>query len=181
MGNISKLTPILYDKGETNFNHNGLGRLTKLLKNEIDEVLNGEFEALFEYPANGDLADDIDYEMFIKAKPNTKDEPHIFKIYDYELDTFTQTYLIYARSKNIEDLRSNVILDVNVNGLNPTQAWNQAKSNALGSVVTTFYSDITTPSSVHWEHRTLLSIIAGQQGSMIQYWGGEIKHGVDWV
>jgi len=177
--NISKLTPILYEKNETNFNHNGLGKLTKLLAYEIDEVLNGEFEAFFEYPANGRLADKIDNEMLIKAKPNKKDEPHVFKVYDYELDTFTQTYLIYARSKNIEDLKNNVILDVNVKNLSPTQAWNLAKNNALDPVVTTFYSDITTASSVHWERRSLLSTIAGQEGSMIQYWGGEIKHGIN--
>src|SRR5690625_1166725 len=117
--------------------------------------------------------------MLIKAKPNKKDEPHVFKVYDYELDTFTQTYLIYARSKNIEDLKNNVILDVNVKNLSPTQAWNLAKNNALDPVVTTFYSDITTASSVHWERRSLLSTIAGQEGSMIQYWGGEIKHGIN--
>ncbi|EPH4963545.1 phage tail spike protein, partial [Enterococcus hirae] len=37
------------------------------------------------------------------------------------------------------------------------------------------YSDITTVSSTTFEARNVLNCIAGEQGSLLQYWGGEIK------
>src|SRR5699024_8642703 len=37
------------------------------------------------------------------------------------------------------------------------------------------YYDITTVSSTTFEARNVLNCIAGEQGSLLQYWGGEIK------
>ena len=37
------------------------------------------------------------------------------------------------------------------------------------------YSDITAVSSTIFEARNVLNCIAGEQGSLLQYWGGEIK------
>ncbi|MDP4345250.1 phage tail spike protein, partial [Escherichia coli] len=37
------------------------------------------------------------------------------------------------------------------------------------------YSDINTASSTTFEARNVLNCIAGEQGSLLQYWGGEIK------
>ena len=37
------------------------------------------------------------------------------------------------------------------------------------------FSDIQTTSSTVFEARNVLSCISGEQGSMVQYWGGEIK------
>ncbi|MCT1797428.1 phage tail spike protein [Aerococcus viridans] len=181
MAKISKLTPVLYKENETDFNHNGLGRLNGLEVYRIEEVLNGEFEALFEYPASGGLAKQIENKMLIKAQPNKKDEPTLFRIYEYELDVATGNYLIYARHKNIDDLGSNLVLDLTVREVTLNQAWNMAKNNAIEPVDISFHSDLLTTSSTIWTRRSLLNCVAGEEGSMIQKWGGEIKHGNNWL
>lgn len=170
----------LYEANETTFNHNGLGVLHELTEYRITEVLNGEFEGVFDYPVSGHLYDQIEDHMFIKAKPNRVDEPHVFRIYETELDIERQSLLIYVRS-NIYDLASNLVRHTGVNNLTPDEAWRNAVSAAIDPVDVTFHTDITTPSSITWTRRNLLSCIVGEQGSMLQIWGGELKYGNKWI
>lgn len=174
------MIPILYKANETDFNHRGLGSLKEVLDWKVTEVLNGEFELFAEYPVNGKLYESIEDSMMIKAKPNRKDDPHLFRIYEHEMDMETQTVLIYARS-NVFDLAGNMVRNVNVNNLTPQQAMNAMKANLIEPTDFTFYSDITTTSSTVWTRRNALNCIAGEQGSLLQYWGGEIKRGNKWL
>lgn len=47
------MIPILYEKSETQFTTNGLGRLVDCIRCEVTEERNGVFECEFEYPVNG--------------------------------------------------------------------------------------------------------------------------------
>lgn len=172
------LIATLYKAEEKLYNHNGLGSLHELVEYQVTEVLNGEFEALFEYPVTGQLYGQIEDHMLIKAKPNRVDKPHVFRIYETELDIERQSLVIYARSKNY-DLASNMVRHTGINSMTPEEAWRNAKAASLEPTEISFTSNITTPSSTEWTRRNLLSCIVGEQGSMLQIWGGELKHDVD--
>ena len=53
------MIPILYEKNETAFTSNGLGRLTDCISCIVTEERNGRYECSFEYPINGNHFDDI--------------------------------------------------------------------------------------------------------------------------
>lgn len=166
----------MYRPDEDNFKHNGLGGLHGLLAYEVTEVLNEEFELYLEYPNDGRLYEKIETGVQIKAKPNRKDEPHVFRVYDIEMNMESKTISIYAHS-NVQDLAANFVDDVAINGLAAPSAFETLKHSALDPVDFTFWTDITTAFSAHWSKQSVLSCIAGDEGSMLQIWGGEIKHG----
>lgn len=168
------MIPILYKSTEKDFNHNGLGQMIEMIEATVTEQRNGEFEFYGEYPVSGRLYDSIDDFMFIKAKPNSVDDPHVFRIYEHELDIDTQTVLLYATSKS-NDLGSNMVIDVNINDETPLEALNKMKNNLIEPTDYMFYSDINTRSSTKWTRRNPLNCIAGEEGSLLQFWGGEIK------
>ena len=171
------MTPILYKEDETDFYHKGIGPLGELTFVEVTEEENGDFSLELEYPTNGRYFNNLKEFMFIKAKPNSEDEPHIFRIYEVEKDTIGLTVTVSATSKTITDLQGNMVRKVNVNNETPQQAFNKMKNNLIYPTTYNFYSDITTTSTTEWIRRNPLSCIAGEEGSLLQYWGGEIKRG----
>lgn len=174
------MIPILYKSEEKDFFHNGLGLLSEALDWTVDETLNGEFEFHMVYPLVGRLFEDISEDMQIKAKPNDKDEPHIFRIYETEIDAANQTMHIYGAS-NVFDLLGNMVSDVIVTNATPNEAWQAIVSDAMEPISLSFHSDISTRSSTRWTRRNVLNCISGEEGSLLQYWGGEIKRGNNWL
>lgn len=168
------MNPILYESRETDFNHNGLGKMNETLSAIVTEVANGEFELEVVYPIGGRLYKRIQDHMLIKAKPNSVDDPHVFRIYEHTIDTVEQTVTIYAHTKS-NDLGQNLVKDVVINSLTPQEAMNTMKTNLVEPTDYSFVSDITTRSSTEWKNRNPLNCIAGEEGSLIHYWGGEIK------
>ncbi|MBT2732124.1 phage tail spike protein [Carnobacterium sp. ISL-102] len=171
------MTPILYKANETDFYHRGIGSLGELTFVEVTEEGNGDFGLVLEYPTNGRYFNSIEEFMFIKAKPNSEDEAHIFRIYEIEKDTIGMSATIYATSKTITDLQGNMVRKVIGNNEIPQQILNRMKSNLIYPTTYDFYSDITTKSSTEWIRRNPLNCISGEEGSLLQYWGGEIKRG----
>ena len=171
---ILTMNPILYESRETDFNHNGLGKMNETLSAIVTEVANGEFELEVVYPLGGRLYKYIQDHMLIKAKPNSVDDPHVFRIYEHTIDTVGQTVTIHAHTKS-NDLGQNLVKDVVINSLTPQEAMNNMKANLVEPTEYSFVSDITTRSSTEWKNRNPLNCIAGEEGSLIHYWGGEIK------
>ena len=175
------MKPILYQANETNYNHRGLGSLNDVLEYKVTEVLNGEFELFLEYPVAGKMYDEIKDNILIKAKPNRKDDPHVFRIYEIEKNLETQTVLIYARS-NVYDLAGNLVPSLILRDHTPSNAWNRIKAAALEPIDFSFYSDITSSANkLEWENQNPLSCVVGEEGSMLQTWGGELKFGNKWL
>lgn len=170
------MRPILYDGNETNFESNGLGVLNDLITYEVTEVRNGEMEAVFEYPVKGRMYPKIKNFMYIKAKPNTVDEPHLFWIYDHEVDTVSQTIIIYAFS-NTFLLGANLVINANVQQRTPRQAWDRIVAQLVEPTDFTFSSDITKTNDAIWTKISPMECIAGEEMSMLYRWGGEIKRG----
>ena len=174
------MIPILYAENETNFNHNGIGQLHEVIGYEVTEVRNGEFELMLEYPVSGQWFKEISDMRLILADPNDTDEPHLFRIYEITKVLSTASVLIYAGSIT-NDLGGNMVRSVTITNETGQQAMNKLKAGLIETTNFNFVSDIQTVTSTKWENRNALNCIAGEQGSLIQYWGGEIKRTNDTI
>ncbi len=75
------MIPILYDKAERDFSHNGIGFLSDTTKATVTEERNGVFELSLQYPVGGAWFDLIQNGSVIKAKPNETSELQLFRVY----------------------------------------------------------------------------------------------------
>lgn len=171
---ISDNTPILYNETATDYHNNGLGKLSDANVVTVTEERNGMFELYMEYPINGHLSGEIEEFRIIRAKPNDKDDEHSFRIYDIEKDLSTSSIHVYAETKT-NDLGKNLVKNIKVTDGTPQEALLLMKNNLVYPTTMTFTSDIRTKSSTDWIRRSPLNCIAGEEGSLVQYWGGEIK------
>lgn len=87
------MIPILYDKNETSFVSNGLGRLRDCISCKVTEERNGIYECDFEYPVTGANYDLIQIGRIIGVTHDdyelTTTERLIGPLTDEELDTIT--------------------------------------------------------------------------------------------
>lgn len=174
------MIPILYEANETNFNHNGICSLYGLLDYEVIEARNGEFELELIYPVDGLWFSELTDFRIISAEPNEIDEPHRFRIYEIKKSLDEQTVTVYA-STATNDLGGNLVEKVVISDETPQQAMNKMKAALLEPTNYNFVSDIQTKSSTEWERRNPLNCIAGEAGSLIAYWGGEVKRTNDTI
>ena len=174
------MIPILYESNESNFNHNGICSLYGLLDYEVTEARNGEFELELIYPVDGLWFSELTDFRIISAEPNEIDEPHRFRIYEIKKSLDEQTVIVYA-STATNDLGGNLVEKVVISDEIPQQAMDKMKAALLEPTNYNFVSDIQTTSSTEWERRNPLNCIAGEAGSLIAYWGGEVKRTNDTI
>ncbi|MEM5055814.1 phage tail spike protein [Enterococcus faecalis] len=168
------LIPVIFKPGEKDFTTNGLGRLIDATRCEITEEANGKYELEMDYPAISRFSDYFENGYQIKAKPNDLEEYHIFEIKQTFKDTFTNSIVIYAQSRTYK-LGNRQVRLVTVDNRNGAEAMKLIEQNMDEPCDIKLYSDINTASSTTFEARNVLNCIAGEQGSLLQYWGGEIK------
>ncbi|EJG4579246.1 peptidoglycan DD-metalloendopeptidase family protein [Enterococcus faecalis] len=168
------LIPVIFKPGEKDFSTNGLGRLVDATRCEITEEANGKYELEMDYPAISRFSDYFENGYQIKAKPNDLEEYHIFEIKQTFKDTFTNSIVIYAQSRTYK-LGNRQVRLVTVDNRNGAEAMRLIEQNMDEPCDIKLYSDINTASSTVFEARNVLNCIAGEQGSLLQYWGGEIK------
>lgn len=168
------MIPVIFKPGEKDFTTNGLGRLIDATRCEITEEANGKYELEMDYPAISRFSDYFENGYQIKAKPNNLEEYHIFEIKQTFKDTFTNSIVIYAQSRTYK-LGNRQVRLVTVDNRNGEEAMRLIEQNMDEPCDVKLHSDINTASSTIFEARNVLNCIAGEQGSLLQYWGGEIK------
>lgn len=77
------MIPILFDKSETAFNTNGLGRLSDCISCTVTQERNGIFECEFEYPITGAHYEEIEEGRIIYVTHDESGEPQPFDIYSH--------------------------------------------------------------------------------------------------
>lgn len=75
------MKPILFDKTDTTFTTQGLGRLSDAISCKVAEERNGAYELEMEYPIDGIHWNDVQVSRIIVAKPNDSSDPQAFRIY----------------------------------------------------------------------------------------------------
>lgn len=168
------MRPILYEQNERVFDTNGMGVLHDAISAEVTEVRNGEFELELKYPVGGEWAKELTQNRYILVKPNDYDEPHAFRIYEVEKEVDSNKITVKAVTKT-DELSGNVIKPLLIKSAIPSAAWEQLKRVAVDPIDYNFISDIQTSKDTNMDIRNVLNAIAGEEGSFIDTWGGEIK------
>jgi phage minor structural protein, N-terminal domain protein len=168
------LRPILYEQNERVFDTNGMGILYDAISAEVTEVRNAEFELELKYPVGGEWAQALTQNRYILVKPNDYDEPHAFRIYEIEKEADSNQITVKGVTKT-DELSGNVIKPLSIKSATPSGAWEQLKRVAVDPIEYNFISDIQTSKDTNMDIRNVLNAIAGEEGSFIDTWGGEIK------
>lgn len=168
------MRPILYEQNERVFDTNGMGILHDAISAEVTEVRNAEFELELKYPVGGEWASALTQNRYILVKPNDYDEPHAFRIYEVEKEADSNQITVKAVTKT-DELSGNIIKPLSIKSATPSGAWEQLKRVAVDPIEYNFISDIQTAKDTNMDIRNVLNAIAGEEGSFIDTWGGEIK------
>lgn len=168
------MRPILYEQNERVFDTNGMGILHDAISAEVTEVRNAEFELELKYPVGGEWANALTQNRYILVKPNDYDEPHAFRIYEVEKEVDSNQITVKGVTKT-DELSGNVIKPLSIKSATPSGAWEQLKRVAVDPIEYNFISDIQTAKDTNMDIRNVLNAIAGEEGSFIDTWGGEIK------
>ena len=167
------MIPILYEKTETSFLSNGLGRLRDCISCIVTEERNGIFECDFEYPISGVHYELIQLGRIIGVTHDDTGDIQPFDIVSYSrpingVVTFHAVHISYRQSyltvtgSNINSLADAFTLLESAEPSNPfAYTTDKASSGYLAAAD-------GTP-------RTVRSLLGGVEGSILDAYGGEYK------
>ncbi len=160
----------IYPSTATTFTTNGLGVLSDVISCNVTEELNGIFELEMRYPLKGQHFSEIGLRSIITAKSNPTGDPQPFRIYRIT-KPLNGIVTIYAR---------HIAYDMGGIPVSPFTASTLGtalvgiKENAVGDVPFTFNTDKSVSSGFSVkEPRSMWSLIGGQEGSLLDVYGGE--------
>ena len=174
------MIPVLFKGNETNFNHNGIGLLKDTLSCEVSEVRNGSFDLELVYPITGPHFKDLKNGNIIQAKPNDTYMPHNFRITEIDKTLSDKEVVVYGVSTT-NDLGGNMVKSLYLEDVTPQVILNEMKNALHYHTSFNFVSNITTIGSVDWELNNPLNLIVGEEGSLVDIFGGEVKRTNDTI
>lgn len=164
--------PRLYPPTATAWDTNGLGALSDCISCVVEETLNGPFELEMQYRLNGLHYADITLRSIILAKPNPTARPQPFRVYKISrpingVVTINAQHLSY-------DLSGIVIEPFNAPSL--ASALEGMKTNAVTDNPFEYETDKTVISDFVVSYpSSARSLVAGQRGSLLDTYGGELE------
>lgn len=167
------MIPILYEKDETAFTSNGLGRLRDCISCVVTEERNGIYECDFEYPVDGINYDRIQCGRIIAVEHDESNDVQPFDIVGYSrpingVVTFHCVHISYRQTAltvsgtNINSLADAFTLLGTAQPSNPFNYWTDKDSTGFMA------SGDGIPHSVR-------SILGGMEGSILDSYGGEYE------
>ena len=168
------MIPILYNTTETKYLNDGLGQMFDVQSCIVSEEANGSFTLDMEYPKNGSLVNHILKGNQILAKPNDIDKEHVFRILEVDKSTSNSTISITATSIT-NDEGMNIVRAIKVSNKNAADAMKMIQNNLVLKSRFEYLSDITTIKSFENGHMTPLSAVIGDENSLYNFYGGELK------
>lgn len=167
------MIPILYDKTETGFNSNGLGRLRDCISAVVTEERNGVYELDFEYPMSAEDFSQIQIGRIVGVTHDETDDIQPFDIVSYSrpingIVTFHCVHISYRQSymtvtgSNINSLADAFTLLSTAEPDNPFTYWTDKDSTGYMA------SADGTPRSVR-------QLLGGVEGSILDAYGGEYE------
>lgn len=164
--------PRLYPPTAAAWDTNGLGALSDCISCVVEETLNGPFELEMQYRLNGLHYADITLRSIILAKPNPTARPQPFRVYKISrpingVVTINAQHLSY-------DLSGIVIEPFNAPSL--ASALEGLKTNAVTENPFEYETDKTVISDFVVSYpSSARSLVAGQRGSLLDTYGGELE------
>lgn len=167
------MIPILYEKTETSFVTNGLGRLRDVITCTVTEERNGVYELDFEYPIGGQNYDKIQIGRIVAVEHDDSGDVQPFDIVSYErpidgVVTFHCFHISYRQSYM-------TVTGTNINSL--ADAFTKL-SMASPSNPFTYWTDKTSSGYVgafDGVPKTVRSMLGGVEGSILDAYGGEYE------
>lgn len=168
------MIPILYERDETAFASNGLGRLRDCTRCEVTEERNGIYEVEFDYPTNGQNFDKIQIGRIIAIEHDDSGDVQPFDIVGYTkpidgVVTFRANHISYRQS-------GLTVTGSNINSL--ADALTLLKNSATPSNPFTYWTDKTSVGYVavlDGVPKTVRSVLGGTEGSILDTFGGEYE------
>ena len=165
------MIPILYEKTETAFVSNGLGRLRDCIECLVTEERNGVYECDFQYPMDGANFDLIQVGRIIGVTHDESGDIEPFDIVSYErpiegVVTFHCVHISYRLS----------YMTVTASSINSLADAFTAFASAEPSMPFSFDTDKTSTGFVaafDGIPKTVRSIMGGIEGSILDAYGGE--------
>lgn len=170
------MKPILFDESATQFNTNGIGRLSDAISCNVVEERNGIYELEMQYPVSGAHYEDITIRNIVVAKPSADADIQAFRIYKIT-KPISGKVTVYAQHISY-DLTKNVTMPfaVTASSTAANTTLQGLKTNAVETCPFDFWTDVTTVAS--YQQDTPASIrqrLGGVQGSVLDQFGGEYE------
>ena len=168
------MKPILFPETQTDFSTNGLGRLSDAISCTVTEERNGQYELHMEYPIDGQLMEEVRYSRIIYAVPADNKAAQPFRIYRISKPL---SGVVEIDAEHISYQMSHIpILPFTAVGLAQamdgfqtyaaeTNPFTFTREGQFGSVVGNTFK-VSQPDN-------LRALLYGQEGSMIDTFGGE--------
>lgn len=172
------MIPILYERNETEFKDNGLGRLRDCIECIVTEERNGIYEADFQYPQTGANFDKIQVGRIIGVTHDDTGDLQPFDIVSYSrpingVVTFHCTHISYRQSY-LTLVFPSYLLPVNT----PQSALFAIESySEPGNPFKYFSTNTSTgymPAADNLPH-SVRSLLGGTEGSILDTYGGEYE------
>lgn len=167
------MIPILYEKNETLYASNGLGRLRDTIECKVKEQRSGVYECDFTYPVDGAHFDDIICGRTIGVTHDEGDDVQPFDIVGYSkpIDGIVSFHCVHISYR----LNGIVVVANNINNLD--DALTVLDTNARPSNMFYYRSDFHSNgymSAADGVPRTVRQLIGGTEGSILDTYGGEL-------
>ena len=167
------MIPILYERDETTFSSNGLGRLYSCISAVVFEERNGIYECDFEYPISADNFNEIQVGRIIGVTHDDTGDVQPFDIVSYTrpingVVTFHCTHISYRQS----------YLTVTGSGINSLAGAFALLGNATPSNPFTYTTDKAVSgymAAADGIPKTVRSLLGGTEGSILDTYGGEYE------
>ena len=166
------MIPILYDKNETAFSSNGLGRLIDCTRCIVTEGRNDIYEVEFDYPTSGEMFPLIQRGRYIACTHDEKGDVQPFIIYHNTepingLVTFYAHHISYDLSKiTVKPFTASSVV----------QALSKISSESINTNPFTFWTDKSTVADqVVAVPKNARNILGGEEGSILDIYGGEYE------
>lgn len=166
------MIPILYESNTTNFNTNGIGRLSDAITCIVTEERNGQYELQMTYPLDGALYNDLQVSRIIWAVPSDGEEEQAFRIYKVSRP-ISGIVTVYA--EHISYQLSCVPVS-RYSATSAAAAMSGLASHAAVDCPFTFWTDLTTSGDFSVDAPAgIRSMLGGTEGSILDVFGGEYK------
>lgn len=166
------MIPILYPTGETDFTSNGLGRLADATDCSVTEERNGAYELAMTYPVTGVHFDEIRHSRIIYAEPADGKRAQPFRIYSISkpLNGMTE-----VKAEHVSYQMSHIPV-APFTAQSVTGALQTLKSSAAEDCPFEFWTDKSTTAAIRVKvPSSMRSLLGGQQGSILDVYGGEYE------
>lgn len=171
------MIPILYDKTETSFTSNGLGRLADCTRCIVTEERNGIYELEFDIPITSEKYAAVQEGQIIAVTHDDNGDIQPFDIYHRTapidgIVTFYARHISYRQNGiTVEPYKTTTDIDAALQGL---------KTNSIGTNPFTYWTDKTTTGEYEVKVPSVLkAMLGGTENSLLDVFGsGEYEYDI---